>query len=171
MHQITFDYPVKALTYKVIGERELKFYIFEPETPLKNRPIILFFIGGSFSVNPVSPTRFQHQAKYFSSKGMVSVCVDYRNGRDEEFSPIQAICDVKSAVRWVRENASTLEVDPDKIVICGSSAGSYITVSAMMFDHLNDESDHQKRTMFQLHSLYSQVEWTVLISWADDTLN
>src|SRR5699024_8049198 len=104
---------------------------------------MLFFIGGSFSVNPVSPARFQHQAKYFSSKGMVTVCVDYRNGRDEGFSPIQAICDVKTAIRWVRENASTLSIDPNKVVVCGSSAGSYIAVSSIMFDHINDEDDHQ----------------------------
>lgn len=143
MRLIKFDYPVKEITYKEIGERKLKFYVFEPETPLKNRPIILFFIGGSFSVNPVSPARFQHQAKYFSSKGIVAVCVDYRNGQDEGFSPIQAICDVKSSVRWVRENSTILGIDPNKVVVCGSSAGSYIAVSSIMFDHLNDDNDHQ----------------------------
>src|SRR5690606_41584076 len=124
MQVIEFDYPVKEVTYKVIGKRELKFYIFEPETPLKNRPIILFFIGGSFKKDPNSPAKFQEQAKYLSSIGMVAVCVDYRNGADEGFTPIQAICDVKSAVRWVRENHSELGVNPNKIVVCGSSAGS-----------------------------------------------
>lgn len=143
MSFITFDYPVKEMTYKVIGERKLNFYVFEPKTTLKNRPMMLFFIGGSFSVNPVSPARFQHQAKYFSSKGMVTVCVDYRNGRDEGFSPIQAICDVKTAVRWARENSSILGIDPNKIVVCGSSAGSYIAVSSIMFDHINDEDNLQ----------------------------
>jgi acetyl esterase len=73
----------------------------------------------------------------------VSICVDYRNGHDEGFSPVQAICDVKSAVRWLRENSADLGVDPNKIVVCGSSAGGYIAVSSIMFDQLNDESDNQ----------------------------
>lgn len=138
-----FEHPVKEVTYKEIGERKLKLFIFEPEDTLENRPVILFFIGGSFKKDPVSPTRFQPQAKHFSSKGMVAICVDYRNGKDEGFSPIQAICDVKSSVRWVRENAILLGIDPNKLVVCGSSAGAYITVSSIMFDDLNDERDNQ----------------------------
>jgi acetyl esterase len=141
---ITFDFPVKEITYKEIGERKLKFYIFEPETVRNNKPVLLFFIGGSFKKDPVSPARFQHQAKYFASKGIVSICVDYRNGQDEGFSPIQAICDVKSAVRWVRGNAAILEIDPDQLIVCGSSAGSYISVSSIMFDQFNDTSDNQQ---------------------------
>lgn len=144
MRVFQFDYPVQEVTYKVIGERQLKLYIFEPETSLKNRPIILFFIGGSFKKKPLkTPADFQNQAKYFSSKGMVAVCVDYRTGYDEGFSPIQAICDVKSSIRWVRENSTELGIDPNKVVVCGSSAGAYIAVSSIMFDHFTDESDDQ----------------------------
>ncbi|KAB8136237.1 alpha/beta hydrolase [Gracilibacillus oryzae] len=144
MSSIKFDYPVKEITYKEINDRKLKFYIFEPETALENKPVLLFFIGGSFKKDPVSPARFQHQAHYFASKGILSICVDYRNGKDEGFSPIQAICDVKSAVRWVRENASNLGVNPNELVVCGSSAGSYIAVSSIMFDELNDDNDNLK---------------------------
>lgn len=142
VREIIFDYPVKEFTYKVIGERKLKFYIFESEIPQKNRPVILFFIGGSFSKDPVSPARFQEQAKYFTSKGLVAVCVEYRNGADEGFTPIQAIQDVKSAVRSVRENYAFLGVDPNKIVVCGSSAGAYISVSSIMFEEINNETDN-----------------------------
>jgi acetyl esterase len=143
MRVISFDYPVKEATYKVIGQRELKFYIFEPESPQQNKAAILFFIGGSFGKGPRTPADFQHQAKYLSSKGVVSICVDYRTGHDEGFTPIQAICDVKSAVRWLREHAADFGVDQHKIVVSGSSAGGYIAVSSIMFDHINDESDNQ----------------------------
>lgn len=140
---LQFDFPVIKKTYKVIGGRALKLYIFEPEIPKKNRPAILFFNGGSFKKKPlVTPLLFQHQANYFSSKGMVAICVDYRNGSDEGFTPIQAICDVKSAVRWLRENSTDLGVDPNKVVICGSSAGGYIAVSSIMFENLNDDADN-----------------------------
>jgi acetyl esterase len=137
-----FVFSVKEATYKVIGERKLNFYIFEPESPQKNNAAILFFIGGSFGKGPRTPADFQHQAKYLSSKGIVAICVDYRNGHDEGFTPIQAICDVKSAVRWLRENASDFGVDPEKIAVCGSSAGGYIAVSSIMFDHINNDGDN-----------------------------
>ncbi|MGZ9585897.1 alpha/beta hydrolase [Paenibacillus marinisediminis] len=142
--QLTFDFPVTERTYKVIGDRQLKLYIFEPKAPSKNKPAILFFNGGSFKKKPlVTPVLFQHQANYLSSKGMVAICVDYRNGSDEQFTPIQAIMDVKSAVRWVREHSDDLGVDPNQIVVCGSSAGGYIAVSSIMFEHLNDDGDNQ----------------------------
>ncbi|AZN43769.1 alpha/beta hydrolase [Paenibacillus albus] len=138
-----FVFPVEEVTYKVIGERKLKFYIFEPKVRKKDRAAILFFIGGSFGKGPRTPADFQHHAEYISSKGAVAICVDYRNGHDEGFTPIQAICDVKSAVRWLREHAADWYVDQEKIVVCGSSAGGYIAVSAIMFNHMNNDGDNQ----------------------------
>jgi acetyl esterase len=144
MRVIEFDFPVTEITYKTIGERKLKLYIFEPQTTEHSRPAILFFNGGSFQKAPIrSPAQFQHQANYLSSQGIVGICVDYRNGHDEGFSPIQAICDAKSAIRWVRRNSSSLGIDPNKIVMCGASAGGYIAVSSIMFQGLIDEDSDQ----------------------------
>jgi acetyl esterase/lipase len=98
-------------------------------------------MGGSFKKDPITPIQFQHQAHYFSKRNVVAICVDYRNGSDEGFTPIQAICDVKSAVRWVRQHSIELRVDAKKIVICGASAGGYIAVSSIMFNTLDDNAD------------------------------
>ena len=73
MRVVKFDYPVNEIPYKEIGERKLKFYIIEPETRKKDRTAILFFVGGSFGKGPRTPADFQHQAKHFSSKGIVSI--------------------------------------------------------------------------------------------------
>ncbi|SES25474.1 Acetyl esterase/lipase [Gracilibacillus ureilyticus] len=144
MKEFYFDFPVTEKVYKTV-HRDLKLYIFEPDKDKHDRPAILFFNGGSFLKNPKTPDQFQHQAAYLASKGMVSICVDYRNGSDERFLPTQAIADVKSAVRWVRKNATELGIDQSKIVICGSSAGGYITVSSIMFDELNDDPDYSNQ--------------------------
>ncbi|TDQ37151.1 alpha/beta hydrolase [Aureibacillus halotolerans] len=143
----TFDYPVIERPYKSVENRELMLYIFDSNVQQKNRPAMLFFNGGSFKKDPKTPVQFQHQADYFSSKGMVAICVDYRNGSDEGFVPTQAICDVKSAVGYVRGHSDELGVDPDNIVVCGSSAGGYITVSSIMFAAINDDEayDHQNK--------------------------
>ncbi|MEY8749264.1 alpha/beta hydrolase [Alkalicoccobacillus gibsonii] len=140
MKRIQFDYEVGEITYKVVGDRHLTLYTFKPPAQFTHpRPAILFFNGGSFKIDPKLPNQFQHQAHYFSTLGMLAICVDYRNGADEGFIPPQAISDVKSAVRYVRRNANELGVDPNNIIVCGSSAGGYITVSSIMFPDLDDE--------------------------------
>ncbi|MDX8044963.1 alpha/beta hydrolase [Gracilibacillus sp. S3-1-1] len=122
-------------------------YIFDSTSNHSEKAVVLFFNGASFKKDPKTPAQFQHQAKYFSSKGMMAICVDYRNGADKDFLPTQAIYDVKSAVQWVRNNASDLGIDPNKIIVCGSSAGAYITVSAIMFDQLMDDHNKENATI------------------------
>lgn len=140
MRAISFDFPVKKKIYKEIGARELSLYIFEPKVPGDNRTAILFFNGGSFKKGPLTPAQFQHQAQYFSSQGIVAICVDYRNGHDEGFIPVQAISDAKSAVHWVRTHAAELGVSPNRIVVCGASAGGYTAVSSIMFEDAKDDA-------------------------------
>ncbi|WP_245640241.1 alpha/beta hydrolase [Paenibacillus dakarensis] len=105
MRAIEFEYPVRELDYKIVESRKLKLYVFEPEIREEKRAAILFFNGGSFHKGSLSPLQFQHQAHYFSTLGVTAICTDYRNSYDDGFSPIQAICDTKSAVRWVRKHA------------------------------------------------------------------
>lgn len=139
---IHFDFPVTERIYKVIGERKLKLYIFEPVKSEKSNPAILFFYGGSFTKGSNTAAKFQHQARYFASKGLVAICVDYRNAYDDTFSPIQAISDAKSAVRWVRKNCIDIGVDPDKVVMCGASSGGYTVVSSIMLEPISDEKNN-----------------------------
>lgn len=141
MRESPFVYPVKEAVYKVIGGRELRFFIFEPDNAATNRTAILFFIGGTFGHASNSPADFQYHAEYLASKGYVAICVECRTGQDEGFTPIQAIRDARSAVRWLRGHAPAWGVDPNRIAVCASSSGGYTAVSAIMFDHLNDEGD------------------------------
>ena len=41
-------------------------------------------------------------------------------------TPKECVQDAKSAVRWMRKNAATLGIDPDRIVAAGGSAGGHI---------------------------------------------
>lgn len=161
MRTIEFGYPMTRQTYKSTGHRDLSLYVFNPEKQGADRPAILFFNGGSFGKGPLTPAQFQHQAKYFSSIGLVAICVDYRNGYDEGFTPIQAICDVKSAVRWVRDHDAELGVDPEKIIVCGASAGGYIAVSSHMFpeiDDENNETDHRANALIVFSAVMDGVD-------------
>jgi acetyl esterase/lipase len=141
MREYPFVFPVEEAVYKTVGGRKLRLFIFEPDVAGTNRPAVLFFIGGTFGPNPNTPADFQYHAVHLASRGAVAICVECRTGQDEGFTPIQAIRDARSAVRWLRGHATDWGVDPHRIAVCASSSGGYTAVSAIMFDHLNDDGD------------------------------
>jgi acetyl esterase/lipase len=141
MRDYPFVFPVKETVYKEIGGRKLRFFVFEPDAAVANRTAVLFFNGSTFMQSPVTPADFQYHAHYLASKGYVAICVECRTAYDAGFTPLQAIRDARSAVRRLRGRASEWGVDPNRVVVCASSSGGYTVVSAIMFDHLNDEGD------------------------------
>jgi acetyl esterase/lipase len=87
-------------------------------------PVIVMFFGGGW-VGDCAP-EFTWFTKYFISKGFVVLIADYVLG-----APIEqkAIPDAKAAIRWVRQNADTLGIDPKKIISFGSSAGGHLAAA------------------------------------------
>jgi acetyl esterase/lipase len=80
--------------------------------------------------------------------GIVTFSVDYRlsieNGvtPSKTISPIEAIMDARSAMRWVRENAGKFHIDGNKIVAAGQSAGGHLALCTAMIDGYNEKSDN-----------------------------
>ena len=116
----------KVETYKTVGDTKLNLYIFNPagHAATDKRPTIVFFFGGGWQAG--SPSQFEHQCKYLASRGMVAITADYRVGSRQKVKAVSCVSDAKSAIRWVRENAATLGVDPARIVASGGSAGGHI---------------------------------------------
>jgi acetyl esterase/lipase len=59
-----------------------------------------------------------------AERGYVAVTVTYRLAPKYQFPA--AVFDVKAAVRWLRANASTYHIDPDRIGATGGSAGGHL---------------------------------------------
>ena len=131
--------PEKIL-YKSTNEGELNLFIYKPsEFDIKKKySCIVFFHGGGW--NSGNPEQFQRQSRYFASRGMVAVSVEYRIRNKHGTSPIQAMEDVKSAIRFIRSNARLLSIDPSKIAAAGGSAGGHLAAVAGNID-LFDNSD------------------------------
>ncbi len=116
-------------TYKTIGDVSLKVDIFEPKQkdPAKKYPTVVFFFGGGW--NGGSPSQFFPHCEYFASRGMIAMAADYRvNGRNKT-TPVECVMDGKSAVRWIRANATRLGVDPKRIAAGGGSAGGHVAAA------------------------------------------
>jgi acetyl esterase len=138
-----FKFSVKEHIYKS-EQGALRLFVFDQSHQDKRlKPALIFLHGAGFSHNKVNPSQFQHHANYFSSLGIISICVEYRPSfLDGLYSPIDSISNAKSAIRWVRQNADILGIDPTKVVACGASAGGYLSLCCAMihgFDDINDD--------------------------------
>ena len=107
------------------GERNLTGDVFTPEKiPSKSRPAIVFLHGGSWMHG--SPSQFHFHSDYLAKKyGFFAIGVDYRLSGEAGFPA--ALQDAKCAIRWVRSQAERLNIDPERIAICGGSAGGHLS--------------------------------------------
>jgi acetyl esterase/lipase len=59
----------------------------------------------------------------------------------QKTTPIEALKDAKSAIRYLRQNAAELGIDPDKIAVSGGSAGGHLAAACSTNLTINDASD------------------------------
>jgi acetyl esterase/lipase len=117
---------VKSFTYKKTKQADLAMHVHFPPDWKKDdkRPAIVFFFGGGWTSGDVK--QFEPQATYLASRGMVAARADYRVKSRHDVTPDACVEDAKSAVRWLRQNAAMLGLDPDRMVASGGSAGGHI---------------------------------------------
>src|SRR5207237_5878805 len=58
-----------------------------------------------------------------AARGYVAIAAQYRLSGQAGFPAL--IHDAKAAIRWVRANAKTLGIEPQRIAVVGYSAGGY----------------------------------------------
>jgi acetyl esterase/lipase len=102
----------------------------------------VFFFGGGWKNGAY--TQFVPQAEYFASRGLVTACADYRIQSKHKTTPDACIEDAKSAVRWLRANASKLGVDPDRLITSGGSAGGHLAAATALCEDFDAKEDDTK---------------------------
>ena len=131
----------KVEQYKQIGDVKLSLHIFCPEghKPSDSRPAAVFFFGGGW--NGGSPTQFEQHCRYLASRGMVAMAAEYRVKSRNGTSPFECVADGKSAVRWIRANASQLGIDPKRIAGGGGSAGGHVAAAVGTLPGLDEPGE------------------------------
>jgi len=126
--------------YRKIGDVELPIHIFESRDhqPKDKRPAIVFFFGGGWRSG--SPQQFQNHCQYLASRGMVAMTAEYRVSSRHGVKAVSCFRDAKSAIRWVRQNAERLGIDPDRVAAGGGSAGGHLA-GALGTISKSDEED------------------------------
>jgi acetyl esterase/lipase len=127
--------------YKTIDDVKLNAYLFLPEghQPTDRRAAMVFFFGGGWTGG--SPAQFVEHCKHLASKGMVAITVDYRVASRHGVKAISCVRDAKSAIRWTRQNATRLGIDPDRIAAGGGSAGGHLAACTGVIDGLDETSE------------------------------
>lgn len=131
----------EKVVYKSLPDGDLYLEVYSPKNAKENtaQTAMIFFFGGGW--NGGSRDQFVHHAQYFSQRGIVCFLADYRTKKSHNTSPFDAVEDAKSALRYLRKNAQNLNIDPDKIIASGGSAGGHLAAATALVDDFNDEND------------------------------
>lgn len=137
IHLTIYSQPIPSLeeqplvvTYKEIDTVKLNLFLYYPENYSKSKkyPAIVLFFGGGWLNGNIA--QFEKQAKYFASRDMIAVLADYRIFKSHKTTPFEAVKDAKSAIRYLRNNSKSFNIDPERIVAGGGSAGGHLAAAA-----------------------------------------
>lgn len=139
----------KKFIYKQSGGKDQAIEVFFPpdHDPSKAKvPGLILFHGGGWRTGGLE--QFRRTCEYFASRGIVAATANYRttpkkNADELMNGEVKRICitDAKSAIRWLKQHAAELGVDPQRIITGGGSAGGHICVLATTNPGLNDPTD------------------------------
>jgi len=117
----------KKIAYVKTAKRNIVMYVFYPskKTKAKKTAILIIHGGGWRSGNKAM---FHTMAQYLAALGYVCFTPEYRLSTEALYPA--AVYDIKSAICWVRKNAAEYDIDTNKIVVAGHSAGGEL--AAMM---------------------------------------
>ncbi len=133
----------RSEVYKEIGDVKLSLSIFEPAAGSKTaRPAIVFFFGGGWTNG--NPKQFEQHCRHLASRGMVAITADYRVASRHQVKVTACVADAKSAIRWVRENAERLGIDPDRIAAGGGSAGGHLAAAAATLPMFDEPTENRQ---------------------------
>ncbi|MDO5970006.1 alpha/beta hydrolase fold domain-containing protein [Flavivirga aquimarina] len=124
--------PDELLLYKVVKGDSLYLHVFNPPKSMKPTAAIVFFFGGGWEGG--HPRQFYQQSQYLASRGILAISAEYRIKNTHGTSPFESVEDGKSAIRWVRQHCKELNVDPNKIIASGGSAGGHVAICTAIID-------------------------------------
>ena len=106
--------------------------VYLPANDGADRPCLVWMHGGAFVGGDLDMPEADWTARQICDRaGAVVVSVDYRLCQGGVTYPVPHD-DVVAAIRWVRESAADLGVDPERIAVGGASAGANLAAGATL---------------------------------------
>jgi acetyl esterase/lipase len=122
-------YDVQELSYEQAIGHDGTFFFYEPksDTTRADRPAILAIHGGGWRAGDKAWA--DQFAKEFCPRGYVVFSINYRLSTRRNGKWPAQIEDVQKALRYLRDNARQLRINPDRIASLGVSAGGHLATS------------------------------------------
>jgi dienelactone hydrolase len=154
----------QTLIYSIKGTDTLRIDKYDAPTGTGEKPCLIFVFGGGFAAGTRDDSGYLHFYEQLAKTGYVVVAIDYRlglksmtNDTPSSFDMTKvtmqmvryviafrkalkmAVEDLFDATRYVVEHAAEWQINPTRIVTCGSSAGA-ITVLQGEYEVCNRSS-------------------------------
>lgn len=137
------EYGTGAVQSPTVTEKPLLLDIYQPigDGAPALRPGVILVHGGGFEVG--DRLKQAENAQQFAQRGYTAVSIDYRLTKDDPATTggtpllratFAAIEDTLKAVKWMKDNAEELGVDPNRIVLGGYSSGAVASLYAAFAD-------------------------------------
>lgn len=110
----------------------LTFDVIHPKQP--NGAGVLFMVSGAWVSMWVPPENWVKPAAPFGLNHFRELVDDgytlfiVRHGSSPQFKVPEAVADVQRAVRYIRRHAKDFQVDPERLGVCGGSAGGHLSL-------------------------------------------
>lgn len=128
-------------TYKRVRAVNLNVFYFAPKGPEPEGgyPAILLLTGGGFQGG--TPVMFYPHARYWADRGFATFSADYRYIKAHGTEPRESLQDTKSCIRWLRQNAGTFNINPDRLVVGGFSAGGHLSIATAVLQGFDEPGE------------------------------
>lgn len=112
---------------------EATFYFTKKSKELgyRNRPVVVVCPGGGYSI--LNEREGDAVALRYQSYGIQGVVLNYSVGRG---SYLNAVDELRNLILYLRTNSRELDINPNKIIICGFSAGAHLGLSVASDDEM-----------------------------------
>ena len=118
----------ETYVYHEVAPEPMRLHVFRPAgwTAADRRPAWIHFFGGGF-VNG-TPLQSAGYGRNAAKLGLVGIAADYRVKNRHGTDASACVADARAALHWVQTNAAQLGIDPERVIVSGSSAGGHLAL-------------------------------------------
>ena len=151
---------LRDIKFSTVDEQKLQLDLYRPKKTSGKLPVVVWVHGGGWK----NGSKDRCPAAWLATHGFAVASIDYRLTHQAKW-PAQ-IDDCRGAVRWLRENAGTLNLNPDRIGAWGSSAGGHLVALLGTLDAQGSE-----KTSSQVQAVCDWFGPTDLLTMPPNTIS
>jgi len=130
----------KDVIYKVADEEPVQLDIYMPkERTYEKHPLFVFIHGGGWKEGDkrenLRPSTWGYIFEQLTACGFAAASINYRLLVGRNAANVHApVTDCKDALRWFAKHSGTYQLDMDRVIVGGTSAGAHLALMAGLTD-------------------------------------